>query len=109
MARPTSWNYSHRHGHHFTPKHHPSFGKFLGILFGLMMLVFLFRTGMVFFVIMLVGLVMIKGASKVGGAMCTQTHDDDLDEDIETYLKRKNDDLYDESDKRKNDDDIAYF
>lgn len=109
MARYVSWNQGHRHGRHGASMHGHPFGMFLGIAFGFMVLSFLFKSGLIFFVMLFFGLMMVKGAAKMGGAMCGKTHHDDTDDDIETYLKRKNDDLYDESDKRKNDDDIAYF
>ncbi len=51
---------------------------------------------------------LIKGAASMGRMTCRSTPHDDGDEDIESYLKRKNDDLYGD-DKRKNDDDIVYF
>lgn len=105
MSRHTHWN----HKHAPSSMNNAPLKMFFGMAFTFVLLSFLMKSGVIFFTILLVGLIMIKGAAKMGGAMCSSSSSDEDTDDIETYLKRKNDDLYDESDKRKNDDGITYL
>lgn len=105
MTRHMHW----QHGHRPMLMHRNPFGMFWGIAFGFMMLSFLFKTGLIFFVMLFGGLMLIKGAASMGRMACRTSSHDDYDEDIESYIKRKNDNLYGDDKRKNNDDDIVYF